>query len=188
VAEWIPLVPVDELPDDLRAQWEATDRSGLRDFIRMMAHAPDHFRRYNDVYGRLRFENHLGARVTELVRLAVAGTTQCQVCMAGRHPSAVAEGLTEELVCEIGQAEQPNMTDAEQAAVAFAVKFATDHLSITDDDKQRLCAYFDPEQIVELGLLCVMCLVGRFSMLAGLQEGSSYPTSHASSGMLQGQA
>jgi AhpD family alkylhydroperoxidase len=136
----------------------------------MMAHAPDHFRRYNEVYGRLRFENHLGARVTELVRLAVAGTTQCQVCMAGRHPSAVAEGLTEEMVCEIGQPDQPHMTDAEQAAVAFATKLARDHLSITEADKERLCAHFNPEQIAELGLLCVMCLVGRFSNLAGLQE------------------
>ena len=80
--------------------------------------------------------------------VAVAGTTRCQVCMAGRHPSAVAEGLTEELVCEIGQPEQPNMTSAEQAAVAFAVKFATDHLSITDADKDRLTAHFDPEQII----------------------------------------
>jgi AhpD family alkylhydroperoxidase len=171
VSEWMPLVAVDDLPDDLRAQWDATERSGLRDFIRMMAHAPDHFRRYNEVYGQLRFDNHLGARVTELVRLAVAGTTRCQVCMAGRHPSAVAEGLTEEMVCEIGQADQPSMTSAEQAAVTFATKFATDHLSITDADKARLFDHFDAEQVVELGLLCVMCLVGRFSMLSGLQEG-----------------
>ena len=170
MSDWLPLVPVEDLPDDLRAQWDATERSGLRDFMRMMAHAPDHFRRYNDVYARLRFENHLGARLTELVRLAVAGTTRCQVCQAGRHPSAVAEGLTEELVCEITAADQPNMTSAERVAVAFATKFATDHLSITEDDKRRLCEHFTPEQIVELGLLCVMCLVGRFSMLAGLQE------------------
>jgi hypothetical protein len=95
--------------------------------------------------------------------------------MAGRHPSAVAEGLTEELVCEIGQPEQPNMTAAERAAVTFAVKFATDHLSITEADKASLCAQFNPEQIAELGLLCVMCLVGRFSMLAGLEEPSTVP-------------
>src|SRR3954447_11697266 len=119
MAEWLPLVPVDELPDDLRAQWEGTERSGLRDFIRIMANAPDHFRRYNDVYAHLRFENHLGPRLTELVRLAVAGTTRCQVCMAGRHPTAVADGLTEEVVCEIGASEQPHMTEAEQVAVAF---------------------------------------------------------------------
>ena len=169
--EFVPLVPVEELPADLRAQWEATTRPGLRDFIRMMGHAPDHFRRYNDTYAHLRFDNHLGARLTELVRLAVASTTRCQVCMAGRHPAAVAEGLTEELVGEICAGEQPHMTEDERVAVGFALKLATDHLSVSPEDMAELRARFTPEQIVELGLLCVMCLVGRFSALAGLEEG-----------------
>jgi AhpD family alkylhydroperoxidase len=138
----------------------------------MMANAPEHFRRYNEVYGCLRFDNHLGPRLTELVRLAVARTTRCQVCMAGRHPSAIADGLTEELVAEIGAPEQPHLAPDEQVAVAFATKLATDHLSITDADKDELRAHFTPEQMIELGLLAVMCLVGRFSMLAGLEEPS----------------
>jgi AhpD family alkylhydroperoxidase len=170
MTEFIPLVAPDDLPTDLRAQWDATERPGLRDFLRMMAHAPEHFRRYNEVYGSLRFDNHLGPRLTELVRLAVAQTTRCQVCMAGRHPSALAAGLTEELVAEIGDSERRAMTAAEDAAVTFALKFATDHLSITPQDKAALQEHFTPEQIVELGLLCVMCMVGRFSMLAGLEE------------------
>jgi AhpD family alkylhydroperoxidase len=169
--EFVPLVPVDELPPDLREQWEATQRPGLRDFIRMMAHAPDHFRRYNDTYGHLRFDNHLGPRLTELVRLAVASTTRCQVCMAGRHPGAVAEGLTEELVQEIGAPTQPTMTDEERVAVAFATQLATDHLAVTPELVGRVRTLFTPEQVVELGLLSVMCLVGRFSALAGLEEG-----------------
>jgi AhpD family alkylhydroperoxidase len=170
VTELVPLVPVEDLPDDLRAQWDATRRNGLRDFIRLMAHAPDHFRRYNEVYASLRFDNHLGARVTELVRLAVAGTTRCQVCMAGRERGAAEQGLTEEMVAEIGTSDPRLMMPAEQAAVDFATKLATDHLSITEADKAALRAHFTSEQIVELGLLSVMCLVGRFSMLAGLQE------------------
>ena len=175
MTDLVPLVPLDELPDDLRAQWDATQRGGLRDFIRMMAHAPDHFRRYNEVYGSLRFDNHLGARTTELVRLAVAATTRCQVCMAGRHPDAVAEGMTEQVVGEIGASDQAHMTASEQVAVRFAQKLATDHLSITSADKAELRSHFTSEQIVELGLLSVMCLVGRFSMLAGLEE-SAVPT------------
>src|SRR5215207_5092047 len=111
--ELVPLVAVDDLPADLRAQYDATPRPGLRDFIRLMAHAPDHFRRYNDTYGALRFDNHLGPRVTELVRLAAAQTTRCPVCMAGRHPTATEAGLTEDLVAEIGSEEPSLMTDAE---------------------------------------------------------------------------
>lgn len=167
---FVPLVPVDELPDDLRAQWEATTRPGLRDFIRMMAHAPDHFRAFNEANSFVRFGNHLGPRVTELVRLAMAQTTRCQVCLAGRAPAAIDAGLTEEMVAEIGQDTPTQMTDAEQAAVGFALKFGTDHLSITEQDKAALRAHFTPEQIVELGLFCALCMVGRFSMLAGLEE------------------
>jgi hypothetical protein len=91
--------------------------------------------------------------------------------MAGRHPAAVAEGLTEELVAEIG-GERTCMTIEEAVAVDFAQRFATDHLSITEADKARLREHFDPELVVQLVLLTVFCLVGRFSMLAGLQEQS----------------
>ncbi|MFN8027018.1 MAG: carboxymuconolactone decarboxylase family protein [Acidimicrobiia bacterium] len=168
--QFVPMVAVEDLPDDLRAQWEATERPGLRDFIRVMANAPEHFRRYNEVYGQLRFDNHLDPRLTELVRIAVAQTTRCQVCMAGRHPGAIEAGLTEELVDEIGESERRAMTEAEFAAVTYATKLATDHLSVTDDDKAELRRHFDPEQVVELSLLTVMCMVGRFSAVLGLEE------------------
>ena len=168
--QFVPLVPVEDLPEDLRMQWEATERPGLRDFIRVMAHAPDHFRRYSDAYGPLRFDNHLGPRLTELVRIAVAQTTRCEVCMAGRHPSAVEAGLTEELVAEIGEAERRTMTEAEHAAVSYARTLATDHLSVTEAAQTELRRHFTPEQVVELSLLCVMCLVGRFSAILGLEE------------------
>lgn len=167
----MPLVDPDELPDDLRAQWDATEREGLRDFTRLMAHAPEQFRLFNAAYASARFDNRLGVRVTELVRIAVASTTRCPVCMAGRHPGAVAAGMTEELVAEI-DGERSCMTEPEQVAVDFAQRFATDHLSITDADTARLREHFDPEQVVQLVLLTVFCLVGRFSMLAGLQERS----------------
>ncbi|MEO5838193.1 MAG: carboxymuconolactone decarboxylase family protein [Acidimicrobiales bacterium] len=170
MSEFMPLVAPDDLPADLRAQWDATTRPGLRDFMRLMAHAPDHFRRYNEVYGQLRFDNHLGVRVTELVRIAVSQTTQCQVCMAGRLQAATAEGVTEDVVCQINAAHRPDMSPAEDAAVTFALKFANDHQSITDADKQALRDHFTPEQVVELALLCVMCLVGRFSNIVGLLE------------------
>ena len=167
---FVPLVSVEDLPDDLRAQWEATTRPGLRDFLRMMANAPDHFRRFSAVNSALRTDNHLGPRLTELVRLAMAQTTRCQICLAGRAPDAVDAGLTEEMVAEIGAATPRQMTPAEHAAVSFALKFGTDHFSITDHDRTALHAHFDAEQIVELGLFCALCMVGRFSMLAGLEE------------------
>ncbi len=167
---FVALVPVNELPADLRAQCDATTRPGLRDFVRLMANAPDHFRRFTEANAALRADNHLGARTTELVRLAMAQTTRCQVCLAGRAPAAVAAGLTEDMVDAIGTNTPSDITPAEHAAVHFALKFGSDHLSITEDDKAELRSHFDDQQIVELGLFCALCMVGRFSMLVGLEE------------------
>jgi len=168
--EFVPLVDPDDLPPDLRAQYDATTRPGLRDFILTMGHAPEHFRRYNEAYLPLRFDNHLGPRMTEIVRLAVSQTTRCPVCMAGRVPAATDEGLTEELIASLCTSNRAGFTEAEVALLDFTLKFATDHLSITDADRDALRAHFTPTQIVEIGLLAAMCLVGRFSQIAGLEE------------------
>jgi len=170
--DFVPMVPTDELPADLRADFDATDRPGLRDFIRVMANAPDHFRRYNEVYAPLRYDNHLGPRLTEIIRLTVAETTRCQLCLSGRNADAIAAGLTEEMIAELGADARPHLEPDEDAAVTFALKFSTDHTAITDVDKKALQTYFTPEQIIEIGLLCVMCMVGRFSMLAGIEAAS----------------
>lgn len=167
----VPPVDPDDLPPDLRSQWESTSRPGLRDFIRVMAHAPDHFRRYNEAYLPLRFDNHLGPRLTEIVRLVVAQTTRCPVCLAGRVPAATEAGLTEDLIARLALDDRAGFTPAEVAAIDFAGKLATDHLSIADDDRAALREHFTPTQIVEIGLLTVLCLVGRFSQVCGLEEG-----------------
>lgn len=170
--DFVPPVDPEDLPADLRAQWDATTRPGLRDFIRVMGHAPDHFRRYNDAYGPLRFDNHLGPRLTEIVRLNVAQTTRCQVCVAGRVPAATEAGLDEDLIARLGTDDLEGFSDPEVAAIAFTRKLATDHLSITQADRDGMRVHFSPTQIVEMGLLAVMCLVGRFSQVCGLEEGA----------------
>lgn len=162
----------------MREQFEQAERAGrpgLAEFVRVMAHAEPLFEAYNAAYLASRMENHLGARVTELVRLAIANTTSCRVCLAGRHPAAVAEGMDEALVSSIpllldGDAAGSPFTDAERAAVRFALKFGTDHLSVDDHDSQELRHHFDDRQIVEMALLCTMSLMGRFSAMLGLDD------------------
>ncbi len=158
-------------------QAERAGRPGLAEFVRVMAHAEPLFEAYNSAYLASRMDNHLGARVTELVRLAIANTTRCQVCLAGRHPAAVAEGMDEALVESIprlldgpDEAADAPFSPAERAAVRFALKFGTDHLSVDEDDCAALRAHFDDRQIVELALLCTMSLMGRFSAMLGLDD------------------
>jgi 4-carboxymuconolactone decarboxylase len=176
--ELVTALTPEQLSPAMREQSEQAERAGragLAEFVRVMAHAEPLFEAYNTAYMASRMQNHLGARVTELVRLAIANTTSCRVCLAGRHPAAVAEGMDEALVASIpllleeDGADAP-FTQAERAAVRFALKFGTDHLSVDDGDTAALREHFDDRQIVELALLCTMSLMGRFSAMLGLDD------------------
>ena len=165
-----PIAP-DDLSPELRKLYDATPRAGLKAFVQIMGHAERFHLSFSELYAGVRFENHLGNKLTELVRITVANTTKCPVCMGGRLAAAVDEGMTEELVCMLDRPDDGDFTDAERAAIRFAHKFGTDHLSVDDDDKAALRAHFDDEQIVELAILCALCLgYGRFSAICGLSD------------------
>ena len=90
--------------------------------------------------------------------------------MAGRVPAATEAGLTEDLIDRLGSDDLQGFTDDEVAAIEFTTKLASDHLAITGADREAMRTRFTPEQIVEMGLLTAMCLVGRFSQVCGLEE------------------
>lgn len=164
-------IPPEDLSPRLRELYDATPRAGLKAFVQVMGHAERFHLDFSALYAAVRFENHLGNKLTELVRITVANTTRCPVCMAGRLPAAVEEGMTEELVCQLEAPDDGDFTDAERAAIRFAHKFGTDHLSVDDADKAALRSHFTDEQIVELAILCALCLgYGRFSAICGLSD------------------
>jgi AhpD family alkylhydroperoxidase len=164
-------IPPDELSPELRALYDGTPRAGLKAFVQIMGHAERFHLEFSELYAGVRFENHLGNKLTELARITVANTTKCPVCMGGRLPAAVEEGMTEELVCQLGVPDDGDFTDAERAAIRFAHKFGTDHLTVDDADKAALRAHFTDEQIVELAMVCALCLgYGRFSAICGLSD------------------
>jgi alkylhydroperoxidase family enzyme len=164
--ELVTRVDPDDLSPAMHAMWEQAPRPGLKEFVQVMAHAERFHAEFSQLYAGVRFENHLGHKLTELVRITVANTTRCPVCMAGRLPAAVDEGMTEDLVCQLEHPDHGDFSPAERAAVTFARKFGTDHLSISDADMAVLRENFSDEQIVELGILCALCLgYGRFSAI-----------------------
>jgi AhpD family alkylhydroperoxidase len=123
----------------------------------------------------LKANRQLPPRLVELMRLRIAFRNQCRPCMSMRYGSAVDDGLTEGLVCELEKPEEAaDMTPAERAAVAFGDKFASDHLSITADDRRALGAYFTPEEIAELAMTAAL-FTGFGRLGAVLDTGESYP-------------
>jgi AhpD family alkylhydroperoxidase len=96
----------------------------------------------------------LRQRLVELVRLRIAFHNQCRPCMSMRYGTAVDDGVTEGVVCSLeNPAEAPDLSAAERAALAFADRFATDHLSIDAGMLAELRRHFDPQELAELGAL-----------------------------------
>jgi len=127
--------------------------------MQIFAHCPQIAKGVVALGTALRQSRTLPDRLYEVVRLRIAYHNQCRSCMAIRYRDAVADGVDEELVCSI---ENPNqakeLTAAERAALAYADKFANDHLSIDDAIYNGLRLHFSESQLVELGCWVAFCV------------------------------
>ncbi len=134
--------------------------------LRVWAHAPEAAAQVDQLALTLNQHSVLPARLVELVRLRVAFHNQCRTCMASRYADAREAGVTEELVCSLERPhEAPDLTAAERAALAFADRFATDHLSVSDEQFDGLRTHFDDDQVMEL-CFRLAYLVGFGRMMA----------------------
>ncbi len=154
------MVPVDQFDPELRRLVAADERTPLElGLLRVHAHRPSHARAIVGLHGALWTDRLLPDRLLELVRLRIAFFNQCRSCMAIRYPGAVADGLTEELVCSLERPyEAADLTAAERAAIRYGELLATDHLAIDDTVYDDLRLHFSEEQIVELGTYCAFCV------------------------------
>jgi AhpD family alkylhydroperoxidase len=119
-------------------------------------------------------DNLLSPRLVELVRLRIAFHNQCRSCMALRYSSGTDAGVDEDLVCSLERPpEAEDLTTAERAALAYADLMANNHLAITDDTYDGLRLHFTEPEIVELGMVCGVCvglgrLMASWDMVDGL--------------------
>lgn len=120
---------------------------------RYFAHCPEQALGLMGFGGALKRNRTLPDRLVELVRLRVAFFNQCRSCMAIRYSDAVADGVTEGLVCSLERPQEAeNLSAAEKAAIRYGELMATDHLAIDDAIYADLRAHFSEAQIVELGM------------------------------------
>src|SRR5439155_23236716 len=106
-------------------------------------------------------DGQLSRRLQELIRLRVAFHNQCRTCMAVRYEDAVADGVTEALVCSLERPhEAPDLTDADRAALRFADLFATNHLAIDESDVTELRKHFSEREIYEIAMSCAAFVAG----------------------------
>jgi alkylhydroperoxidase family enzyme len=151
-------VALDQLPDTVRA---AIDR-GLASRmlsnaqpVQVWAHRPNVALAWLGLMESLHQDSVLDERLRELVRLKIASLTQCQACQLARKSDQVDE---QDIACIAADSE--HFSPAERAALSFADLFASDYQAIGDTHFQRLEAFFDTAQIVELNLYCALMLAG----------------------------
>ena len=143
------------------------------------AQAPEIAGPYITFMKALREASVLPRRLVELVRLRISFHNQCRSCMAIRYADGLEDGLTEDLVCSLEKpSEAPDLTDAERAALEFADKMATDHLSVTDDTFAMLAEHFTDQERMEL-CFQVATFVGYGRMGSALAMTDDLPEEYA---------
>lgn len=156
----IEKLPPSRWEPELREQFDAEHATELElGTMRMFAHRPAIAKGMIAMGSGIAADWSLGPRMKELVRLRVAFHNQCRSCLAIRYRDAVDNGVDEDLVCSLENPPQaPDLTEAEKAAIAYADKFATNHLAIEDDDFAELRRHFSEGQLVELGAWVAFCV------------------------------
>jgi|HubBroStandDraft_2_1064218.scaffolds.fasta_scaffold107621_2 AhpD family alkylhydroperoxidase len=169
---YLSQVKPEDMPEPVRAVWEQAADGGKK-FIAAMAHAPVHAERLFPYYNGVRYETLIGPKLCELLRLAIAQTTQCPICLPARRQEALDDGMTEEQVARLVTPDREVFTEAELAVVSFAYKFGADHFSIGEADFRELRRHFSEEEVTEIGMLCAQFLgFGRLVMVLGLENPS----------------
>lgn len=163
----------DQWEPELRQQFHADEATPLEQgTMRMFAHCPEIAKGIIALGGGIKADRALPERLVELVRLRVAFHNQCRSCMAIRYQDAVDAGVTEDLVCSLqSPPDAPDLTPAEKVAIRYADKFATNHLSIDDQDFAELREHFSEAQLVELGSWVAFCVgFGRLGAVWDMVE------------------
>jgi AhpD family alkylhydroperoxidase len=153
--------------------------TGDRTAMRAIAHRPDIVKSFGPFYWTLQMEGMLDRKLIELVRLSIAQINRCKNCLGSRYQDSIDEGMTEEMVDALPNAEtSPLFTDREKAAIAFGQKMASDHHQVGDGDFIRLRRYFSEKEIVELGFDVAQFIgIGRlFAVLDATNTVCALPT------------
>jgi AhpD family alkylhydroperoxidase len=169
----IQKLPIEKWDAELRDAFQAEQATPLElGAMRMFAHCPAIAKGIIALGVGIKAESTLSPRLVELVRLRVAFHNQCRSCMAIRYQDAVAAGVDENLVCSLERpSEAPDLSPAEKAALAYADRFAADHLSIDDAVFDMLREHFSETQLVELGTWVAFCVgFGRLGAIWDMTE------------------
>jgi alkylhydroperoxidase family enzyme len=161
-------LPLEEWDESLAA---LTDRPQIGMFP-ILAHNPPIAKAVMDLYGALAKGRRLPQRLLEIVRLRIAYRNQCRTCIAVRYGSDIEPDLDDAAVCALEKPLDSELfSAAEKAAIIFADRMATDHLSVDDEVYAALLAHFSEAEVVELAAhVAVLIGFGRLTATLNLVD------------------
>jgi AhpD family alkylhydroperoxidase len=119
-------------------------------------------------------QSALPARTREAARMRIAQLNQCPVCLNFRAQSVRDQGVSEDFYVHVGEHETSELySEQERMAIAYAERFAVDHLSIDDGFFAGLKQVFTDTEILDLTICLATFLgLGRMLRVLGIDETS----------------
>ena len=116
----------------------------------------------------------LPVRVREAARMRIAQLNDCPVCLTFRAASVKEQGVKEDFYAHVADhTTSPQYSDQERLAIAYAERFAVDHLAIDDDFFVHLRNAFTDPEILDLTICLAAFLgLGRLLRTLGIDETS----------------
>jgi alkylhydroperoxidase family enzyme len=154
----IAMLGLEQMPVELReaiARGQDSRMLSSPKPVQVWAHRPQVALAWLALMESFHHDSLLEERLRELLRLKIASITTCRACQLARKSDQVSE---EDIACLASDSER--FSPAEQVALRFAELFASDYMTIGDEDYAQLAQYFTSAQVVELNMYCALMLAG----------------------------
>jgi AhpD family alkylhydroperoxidase len=116
----------------------------------------------------------LPVRVREAARMRIAQLNDCPVCLSFRAASVKEQGVDEDFYAHVADhGTSAHYSEPERLAIAYAERFAVEHLAIDDAFFARLRTVFTDAEILDLTICMATFLgVGRLLRVLGVDHTS----------------
>ena len=144
------------------------------DAVQLWTLRPEMGRAVNGLVDAAYNKSILPVRVREAARMRIAQLNDCPVCLTFRAASVKEQGVEEDFYAHVADhATAPQYSDQERLAIAYAERFAVDHLAIDDAFFLQLRNAFTDPEILDLTICLAAFLgLGRLLRTLGIDETS----------------
>jgi alkylhydroperoxidase family enzyme len=144
------------------------------DAVQLWTLRPEMGRAINRLVDAAYNQSMLDVRVREAARMRIAQLNECPVCLTFRAASVKEKGVAEDFYAHVAEHETSDLySQQERLAIAYAERFAVDHLAIDDAFFGRLRSVFTDAEILDLTICLAAFLgLGRLLRVLGIDETS----------------